>query len=124
MAMKKTIKNLQPARVFSDPIVEELLDNVPEELKQQVERRMMLAAKIIDSIEAKGWNNLRFAHEMDKHQSEISKWLSGTHNFTVETLVSIELKLGIQLIDCTNPYNKPKRRIRSSKPKPKSPASR
>lgn len=58
---------------------------------------MMLAAKIADGIKAKGWNNSDLARELDQHNSVISKWLSGTHNFTADTLFDIESVLGIDL---------------------------
>ncbi len=35
---------------------------------------------------------------MGKKSSEISRWLSGTHNFTTETLWEIERVLNIQLL--------------------------
>ena len=57
-----------------------------------------LTAKIQDAVKAKGINNAKFAAMMDQHPSVISKWLSGTHNFTVDTLLDIEEKLGISLI--------------------------
>jgi hypothetical protein len=35
--------------------------------------------------------------------SLISLWLSGTHNFTVETLVDIQQTLGISLLNVESP---------------------
>ena len=41
-----------------------------------------------------------------KKESEISKWMRGTHNFTIDTISSIENVLGqaILQIDETNRY--------------------
>jgi hypothetical protein len=36
---------------------------------------------------------------MDQTPSTISKWLSGTHNFTIDTLYDIEYMLGIELVN-------------------------
>ncbi len=66
---------------------------------EKTKKRMMLAAKIADGIKAKGWNNGNLAQALDQHNSVISKWLSGTHNFTAETLFDIEMVLGITLIN-------------------------
>jgi ribosome-binding protein aMBF1 (putative translation factor) len=66
---------------------------------EKTKKQMLLAAKIQDAIKAKGLNNIRFAEMMDQHASVISKWLSGTHNFTADTLFDIEEKLGITLIN-------------------------
>ena len=32
------------------------------------------------------------------HDAEISKWMRGTHNFTIDTLVSIEAALGAPIL--------------------------
>ncbi len=68
---------------------------------EKTKKQMMLAAKIQDAIKEKGLNNSRFAILMDQHPSVISKWLSGTHNFTTDTLFDIEEVLGICLVVVT-----------------------
>ena len=85
-----------------------VLDNIleetsPEEMKK-TEKRMLLAAKIDDAIKAKGWRKKDFAKAMNKLPSEISKWLSGTHNFNTDTLYDIEEVLGIELINTKNQF--------------------
>ena len=39
---------------------------------------------------------------MGKRPSEVTKWLSGNHNFTLETISLIEKNLDITLIMVTN----------------------
>ena len=59
---------------------------------------MELKAVLIDeALKAKGWNKKQLAEVMHKNPSEVTKWLSGTHNFTLETLYLIELHLGVKL---------------------------
>ncbi|MDN3656693.1 helix-turn-helix transcriptional regulator [Ferruginibacter paludis] len=70
---------------------------------EKTKKQLMLAAKIQDAIKEKGLNNSRFAQQMDQHPSVISKWLSGTHNFTTDTLFDIEAVLGIKLVMITEP---------------------
>lgn len=60
-------------------------------------KRMMLSAKIADAIKAKGWSKKEFSEAVDQYQSVITKWLSGTHHFTDDTLFEIERVLGIEL---------------------------
>ena len=61
---------------------------------------MLLAVKIADAMQAKGWNKTRLMKEMGKsNPSEITRWLSGTQNFTVDTLVDLERVLEIKLLD-------------------------
>ncbi len=58
-------------------------------------------------MKAKGWNKLQFAIEIQKKPSVISRWLSGTHNFTSDTLSDIGLLLGIDLFQLeTKPEEK------------------
>lgn len=73
---------------------------------EKTKKQMMLAAKIQDAMKEKGFNNSRFAQLMDQHPSVISKWLSGTHNFTTDTLFDIEAILGISLVMVTEPSPK------------------
>lgn len=35
---------------------------------------------------------------LNKNESEISKWMRGTHNFTIETISSIENVLGTPIL--------------------------
>ena len=60
---------------------------------------MLLAIKIADAIENKGYSKSEFAKKINKNNSEISKWISGTHNFTFDTLIMLEIELNIKLIN-------------------------
>jgi ribosome-binding protein aMBF1 (putative translation factor) len=65
---------------------------------QRVRMSMMLAAKIAEGIKNQGFSKGGFAEVMKKKQSVISRWLSGTHNFTSDTLSDIQQVLGIRLL--------------------------
>ena len=88
------------------PVIQQLQHGRSTAAFEKIKKQMMLAAKIQDVIKAKGLNNTQFAVLMDQHASVISKWVSGTHNFTADTLFDIEEKLGICLIAITE--QKPK----------------
>lgn len=60
---------------------------------------MLLAAKIADAMRSKGLSQKQMATEIDKTEFEISEWLSGNGNFTIDTLTEIEGLLGIRLLD-------------------------
>ena len=59
---------------------------------------MAIAAAIYDALQARKMTQKDFAKLMGKQESEISKWLSGRHNFTLKTIVKIELELGVKLL--------------------------
>lgn len=88
----------KPAENHTSKELNDLLKGITPEEQARTDKRMMLAAKIAQAIENKGWTAKKFGEEMDQHASVISKWLSGTNNFTVDTLWDIEEKLGIELI--------------------------
>ena len=74
----------------------------PAEL-EKVEKKMSIAGKLEDAMIAKGWKNQDLMLALGKkNPSEISKWLSGTHNFTIDTLIDIERVLGITLLNLRN----------------------
>jgi ribosome-binding protein aMBF1 (putative translation factor) len=78
--------------------VEQIKQMITPERREQSLKRMLLAARIDDKLRERGLSNQEFAYMMGKKPSEISKWLSGTHNFTTETLWEIERVLHIQLV--------------------------
>ena len=90
-------KNMK-AEIYNSELLDSMLDKISPELQKNIDRKMMLAAKIYDAMKAKGWNQKTFSEEMGKQQSEISRWLSGTHTFTSDTLWTIGDKLGIELL--------------------------
>ena len=91
------------AEKHNSPLIEKLMAERDPKQTERVKKRMMLAAKIDDGIKAKGWKKKEFAKAMNKLPSEISKWLSGTHNFTTDTLWAIEEVLNIRLITLSDP---------------------
>ena len=83
---------------YNSSILDDIFSEITPEESEKVEKRMLLAAKIEDAIKAKGWRKIDLANAMNKRPSEITKWLSGTHNFNSDTLFDIERVLGINLI--------------------------
>ena len=58
---------------------------------------MLLAAQIQDGMREKGIGKKQFADLLGKKPSVITKWLSGTHNFEINTLTQIANVLNIKL---------------------------
>ena len=81
---------------FSD-ILAEFEREIPILATKKTERKMLIAAVLDDILKEKGWNKTRFAEKVDQQQSVITKWLSGTHNFTVDTLEEIGLALNLDM---------------------------
>lgn len=68
-------------------IIGEILESISPAEARRIETRMLLAAKIDDAMKANGWKKKDLMLAMGKtNQSEITRWLSGTHNFTSDLL--------------------------------------
>ena len=79
-------------------LVDNLLAQITPEEQARTDRKMRIASIIADALTAKGLAKKQFAQKVGRKPSEVSKWLSGTHNFTLDTLTDIEQVLNIKLI--------------------------
>lgn len=75
----------------------------PDKLAK-MRNRMLIAAKIADAMQAQNLNQKQFAKLMGRTESEISDWLSGDRNFTIDTLFDIGQALGITFLSTTLHY--------------------
>ena len=90
-------------RKYDSPILRRVQERISVEVTEQNDRRMGLAVKIADTLRSRGITNQEFAFMMGKKPSEVTRWLSGTHNFTTETLWQMERVLKIQLLVSSPP---------------------
>lgn len=60
---------------------------------QKVARRMRTAIQIADAMEKNGISKKQLADMMGRRPSEITKWLSGDQNFTLDTLTELSFYL-------------------------------
>lgn len=60
---------------------------------QKVARRMRTAIQIADAMEKHGISKKQLADMMGRSPSEITKWLSGDQNFTLDTLTELSYYL-------------------------------
>jgi ribosome-binding protein aMBF1 (putative translation factor) len=83
-------------------LLDNLLAEITPEQQARTDRKMRIACIIDDAMKAKGLGKKQFADKVGRKPSEITKWLSGTHNFTIETLADIERVLEIRILNLTN----------------------
>lgn len=76
----------------------EELAKIPPDVRKQVDMSWAIADKIDALLKAKGMSQKEFAHLMGKTEPEVSRWLGGTHNFTLRTLAKISVVLGEDVI--------------------------
>lgn len=80
-------------------IFERCLANVSPEVRMEVRLNMDIANKIADILKEKNMTQRDLAALLDKKESEISRWLSGSHGFTTKTLAKISTALDEEIIE-------------------------
>jgi transcriptional regulator with XRE-family HTH domain len=92
-------KKQTPAKKHSSALISGLLNETTTAEKLQVSTKMQVAARLHDLITAAGLSKGAFAEKANKNPSEITKWLSGTHNFTIDILCEIALALNVPVAE-------------------------
>ena len=82
-----------------DPLFKECLSNVAPEVRAEVHLNMDIANRIYNLLQEKNLTQREFAALMGKRESEISRWLTGTHGFTTATIAKISAALGEPIIE-------------------------
>ncbi len=85
----------KPEKHTSHTLKELLLKKHPE--RDKTRHRMLLSARIEDAIIEKFGTKIKFAEHIGQKPSVISRWVSGTHNFTHDTMWDIQRILGIDI---------------------------
>jgi ribosome-binding protein aMBF1 (putative translation factor) len=89
-----------------------ILARTPEDVKVFVKMNADLIVLINSVIKEKGFNQKMLAEKLDKSPSEIHKWLSGEHNFTLRSIAKLQAELGVNLLEIPT-INKPASKFRT-----------
>lgn len=89
--------NNENAKKHSSKVLDDILNEITPLEYEKTKNRMLVAAKIYDLISNVFGNKAAFAKHIDKYPSEITKWTSGTQNFTLDALTEITWALGKKL---------------------------
>lgn len=71
---------------------------VPIDLRLELDLSFAIADKIDAILKKKGMTQKEFAKKMNKTEAEVSRWLSGTHNFTLKTIAKITAVIGESIV--------------------------
>ena len=93
------MKKWNRARIYTSPIIEEILNSIPPVEREKTKSRMIIAARIDDYMIQAGLSKMELSRRLNKRPSEITRWLSGTHNFTTDTLTEIAFELNVTIAD-------------------------
>lgn len=79
-------------------LFDKAFNKVSPEIKRFVENSFEIADQIHAILESKNKSQRELAELLKKSESEVSKWLTGTHNFTLKSISKIEIALGEKII--------------------------
>lgn len=80
-------------------VIEERRKRVNPKTRESVALSFRIVDRICEILEEKGLKQKDLAVRLGKSEAEISKWMRGTHNFTIDTLVSIEDALEAPIVE-------------------------
>ncbi|WP_302574057.1 helix-turn-helix transcriptional regulator [uncultured Duncaniella sp.] len=79
-------------------LFDECLATVSNDVKLELDMSFALADKIDMILREKNISQKQLAKKMGKTEAEVSRWLGGTHNFTLRTIAKISDALGVKLL--------------------------
>ena len=81
-----------------NPRIENRRKSIPHEIDLFITKSFNIVDRIYEVLLAKNLDQKDLALLLNKNESEISKWMSGTHNFTLKTISRIESALETPII--------------------------
>ena len=79
-------------------ILEARRKSVDPAVRQKVNLSFQIVDRIHEILTMKGLRQKDLANMLGKSEAEISKWMRGTHNFTLDTIMNIEDVLDEQIL--------------------------
>ena len=79
-------------------LFDECLASVSNDVKMELDKSFAIADKIDMILREKNISQKQLAKRMGKTEAEVSRWLGGTHNFTLRTIAKISDALGVKLL--------------------------
>ncbi|MBP3534858.1 MAG: helix-turn-helix transcriptional regulator [Muribaculaceae bacterium] len=76
----------------------EIFDEIPQAKREETRLSFAISNRLAELMEAKGLNKRQFAEALGKRPNEITRWLSGEHNFTIATLAMLSSFFGQPIV--------------------------
>jgi hypothetical protein len=78
-------------------VIQDVLDEIPEVMYKQVRIKMMIAAMLDDYMKEHNLVVKSLCKILEKRESFVRRWLSGGYNFTIDDILCIHDKLGLDM---------------------------
>ncbi len=76
----------------------DMVASVPADIKAEVNLSFKISDRIEFLMHEKGLSKKQFADALGRRPSEITKWLSGQHNFTIATIAMLSSFFGQPIV--------------------------
>lgn len=78
--------------------LQEIFDEIPLEKREESRLSFAISDRLYELMREKGLNKKQFAESLGKRPNEITRWLSGEHNFTIATIAMLSVFFGKSII--------------------------
>lgn len=86
----------------TNALMDSIRQTTPPEVNKQVDICVEIANRIFALMDERGMKQRDLAKALGKTETEVSRWLSGTHNLTIATIAKIAVVLGDNIITTTH----------------------
>lgn len=80
-------------------LLDDLISKIPPEENKRLDYSFRIADRICEVLKNKGISQRQLAKLTGKQPSEISRWVSGQHNFTLASLAKLSIALNHDFIE-------------------------
>lgn len=86
----------------TNPIMQAIRETTPPEVKRQVDLSFQISNRVYELLEQKNMSQKDLAKRLGKTETEVSRWLGGTHNLTLATIAKLSVALDDDIILTTS----------------------
>lgn len=79
--------------------LQEIFNEIPVEKREETRLSFAISNRLAALMQERGLNKRQFAKALGKRPNEITRWLSGEHNFTISTLAMLSTFFGKSIIN-------------------------
>ncbi len=94
----------------TNKIMDSIRKETPADTNKQVDLCVAIANRVFELLKERNMTQRDFAKALGKTETEVSRWLSGTHNLTLATIAKMATVLGDDIVTTTHshrPYKVP-----------------
>ena len=79
--------------------LQEIFNEIPVEKREETRLSFAISKRLAALMQERGLNKKQLAEALGKRPNEITRWLSGEHNFTISTLAMLSTFFGKSIIN-------------------------